>query len=483
MMIKSKPRYNYQRRVNQFSMGRDRVGLFVYYGGGKTYLSLQWLESLRTQGKDVFPVMVLCDRSLSPQWEDEIRKHSDYSCIQVKGDYEKRIRCLNADRDIYIMGYDGPRGTRVTIKVLPNGKRFWKWKPGKILRDLIDMKVHTLIADESTTLKNERTNRFRAIYMFGKEVPYRAILSGQPITEESMDIWAQMYFLDDGKTFGKAFWGFRSKYFAPGPAWQPYNWVLKQGAAKTIANKLSQSCIRITEKEVSEELPPEEYVTVPFEFDDKMRAMYKQLKSEFAVTLPSGHEFETQWAVVKGTKLHQLCQGIMYLNSPQSGEERLVEILHTMKLDWLQFNIPLVLTRGPVLIWTHLTYIARQIHGLLEGLGIPCGLFAGSDDKACQHDKEAFNEGKFDALILGLQKGHKGLNLQRANQAIFYSVGFRAEEFENALRRNRRSGSEIHERILYTYLAVQNSVDTVVMKAHKDKQNVAQAIMKHIRSE
>ena len=53
-----------------------------------------------------------------------------------------------------------------------------------------------MIIDESTTIKNPKAKRTKAILDLRKETKYRRILTGSPVTQSPMDLWAQMDFLD-----------------------------------------------------------------------------------------------------------------------------------------------------------------------------------------------------------------------------------------------------------------------------------------------
>jgi hypothetical protein len=53
----------------------------------------------------------------------------------------------------------------------------------------------------------------------------------------------------------------------------------------------------------------------------------------------------------------------------------------------------------------------------------------------------------------------------------------------NAERRCLRIGSEIHSKITYYDLIMEDSLDDVVLEALKQKANISKAIMKHVRRE
>lgn len=458
--MKTTPLYPYQERVNTFTEGKPRVGIFSYYGSGKTYLSLHWLESLHLLGKQPLPCLVLTMKTPVYQWGPEIAKHtSNLDWSVVVGDAEKRVATIQRDAKMCIVNYDAIRSVPVFKALTAKGFR-------------------SVIADESTRLKNARTLRFKTLRKFVKKIPFRAILTGKPIQERPEDIWAQALFLDDGQTLGTSFWKFRHTYFAPGPPWDPYVWYLKEGAGEAIAALLNKSCIQITKEEVGAELPPQRYVPVVLEMPEKLRKLYRELKKEFAVELPSGEFFTTKWAMVKSAKLHQLCQGFMYTSNGESEE------VDDTKMCWLEENLPLMLEDGPILLWTSFKALLQRTSRRLAAAGIQHEVLTGEMNEA-QRDaaKNSFQRGDTDVLLLSQQVGHAALNLQRAGQSMFISSGFEAEMRENAEQRCQRIGSEGHEHITYYDLIMKGSVDEVVRRAHKHKLDVAEELLKHIRSE
>lgn len=453
--------YPYQTRVGLFAMGRRRCGLFCFYGSGKTYMALKWHEDLSYFGHTgTCPVLVLTLKSLIHQWGKEIEKHSGLSYTLVQGTAAQRVKALGSTTSFHVINYDAVRSPPV-------------------LKALREMKFGTVIVDESTMLKEARTQRFKILRSLLNKVPYKILLTGKPILEKPEEIWSQLLFLDDGETFGKSFWKFRDTYFSPGPPWRPYDWELKPNAEQQIAEKLNQSCIRIPKEEIAAELPPKRYIKVSFEMPAGTRERYEQLRKEFSAELLEGGEFTTQWAVTRSQKMHQLCQGLFYKENDE------YELFHTMKLDWLQENIPLMLKDGPVLIWVNYLRCIPLIVAALKD--IPLRVYTG--EMSTKHRAEAVfdfqtrKSGKVNVLILSEQAGCAGLNLQRANQAVFYSTGYWAGMRENAEDRCHRIGSEVHEKVTYYDLVMEKSMDEVVLQAVKDKLDMSEAILKHIRGE
>lgn len=474
--MKTQPIYPYQELANDFVARRPRTGLFCFFGSGKTYMSLKWLETL----VDPYPVLVLTKNDdLVYQWGGEIEKHTDLKYSLVRGSARKRIAALQKPADVYVINYDAIRSAPVlaafgVVRIL--GKH--KGKPYYYYRynNKPEFKFRTVAADESTMLKEARTQRYRALYAFCSKIPYRVLLTGRPVLERPEEIWSQLQFSDDGQTFGRSFWKFRDQFFSPGPPWDPYKWELKDGAAATIGKKISLSCICIPKSVVENELPPKRYIRVPFELPSGARVMYKELKKEFRVEMLSGGTYDTMWAMVKAQKLHQICQGIFYT-------EEGYDLIHQVKLQWIGESVSSMLMDGPVLIWTSFTRLMPLLFTTLWAEGIvSTAYYGGMKRKDREVALQRFNSGEVDVLVLSEAAGHAGLNLQRANHAVFYCTGYSAGQRANAEDRCHRIGSEIHKSVTYYDLVMVESMDEVVLRAISEKLDMADEIMKHIRS-
>jgi len=55
-----------------------------------------------------------------------------------------------------------------------------------------------MVIDESTTIKNRRAKRTKALCAVGRDAVYRRILTGSPVTRSPLDLFSQMAFLDPG---------------------------------------------------------------------------------------------------------------------------------------------------------------------------------------------------------------------------------------------------------------------------------------------
>lgn len=442
--MKLPAKYEFQDRVAEFVTKRDQAGIFVYYGGGKTYLALRWLEEHAQ-----CPALILMPGQLIPQWASEIEKFTDFTYIPVEGTRERRLKRLELDADIYLVGYGCIRSATVYNQL-------------RLLR----RKFQTVIADESTRLKTRSTQRFLRLYDMCKQIPYRALLTGRPIEEYPKEVFAQMQFLDLGETFGLDFWGFQKRYFYPHP-YLP-EWLLKEGSKERIATKMRKKCIFVRQEDVLTELPPKEYNRVELKLPEQLQKQYNKLKRDFRVQVDDV-EIDTIWATTVAMKLHEFATGFVYRDGGGT------KILHRLKQKWLEENLPEMVQQGPVLVWNSFRAGMQLAATACENAGLAYA--TDSIDAGIV----SFKEGEIDVLLLSQEKSKEGLDLWRARHAVFFSCSPKAAARANAEARCYRLGSEIHDCVTYWDLVCKGTADERILNIINRKTAVVDEILEHLK--
>ncbi|PAD57390.1 DEAD/DEAH box helicase, partial [Bacillus sonorensis] len=74
---------------------------------------------------------------------------------------------------------------------------------------------------------------------------------GTPAPNSLIDLWPQMYLLDQGERLGKTVTSYREKYFQPDKRNRTiiYSWKLRDGAEQSIHEKISDICISMQAKD------------------------------------------------------------------------------------------------------------------------------------------------------------------------------------------------------------------------------------------
>ncbi len=137
------------------------------------------------------------------------------------GSAEQRRKALKAEADIYVIN-------RENIEWLVS-ELGTKWN------------FDTVIIDELSSFKNNRSKRFRALRRVRPMMKRVVGLTGTPAPNSLMDLWSQIYLLDQGERLGKTITGYRERYFIPGErsGHVVYKWHEKKESEQRIYDAIS----------------------------------------------------------------------------------------------------------------------------------------------------------------------------------------------------------------------------------------------------
>jgi SNF2 family DNA or RNA helicase len=174
---------------------RRGVALLCDMGTGKTIIAIAIAGALYECGK-IAKMLVVCPKSIVGVWEAEFMRFADY-------EYRLAVLDGSVTKKADTIRHTGGDGLQV---IVVNYESAWrleaelsKWKP-----DLI-------VCDESSKIKNPQAKQAKALHNLGRVAPFKAILTGTPITNSPLDFFSQYKFMDEG-VFGASFYAFRARY-------------------------------------------------------------------------------------------------------------------------------------------------------------------------------------------------------------------------------------------------------------------------------
>ena len=313
------------------------------------------------------------------------------------------------------------------------------------------------VIDELSSFKNSKSQRFRALK---KVRPYfkRIVgLTGTPAPNSLIDLWPQMYLLDGGQRLGKTITGYKERYFKPGQrnGYVVYNYVLKEGAEKSIQDKISDICISMKADDYLE-LPERIDNIIRIKLPDKIIKKYKEFSKDLVMELDDEEEITAVNAAVLTNKLLQFANGAIY-----SDDKEIIE-LHDEKIDKLMEIIDTA-NGKPVLVFYNFKHDKERIINALVKKGIKDYQGLDSSD-----DIKKWNEGKIQVALLHPASAGHGLNLQYGgNIIIWFGLTWSLELYQQANARLYRQGQK--ESVIIHHLVAKETVDEDVMKAIKNK--------------
>ena len=405
----------------------------------KTVITLTAIKDL-IEDFAVYKILVIAPKRVAEDtWSREHEKWDHLHELRISkilGSPAQRLKALNTEADIYIIGRDNVKWLCDTI-----GK-IWPF----------DM----VVIDELSSFKNPQAKRFKALR---KVIPMadRVVgLTGTPSPNGLMDLWAEIYLLDRGERLGYTIGAYREKYFRAGACngyivyrWEPYSYSQKE-----IERKISDICMSMSAEDYLE-LPERIDNEIRVTLTDKERRLYDQMEKEQLLKIGDDAVVAMNAAAVMN-KLLQMANGAVYAEGGEAIR------IHDKKLEALEEIIDT--TGEPVLVFYSFRHDLEAIKKAIPD----------AKEISGPEDIKEWNEGKTRVLLAHPASVGYGLNLQEGGHIIvWYGLTWSLELYQQANARLFRQGQQ--KAVIIHHLIADGTVDEQVMKAlkHKDTSQAA----------
>lgn len=450
-------------------MASPAAGFLLAPGLGKTSIILFIFKILRSLGY-VDALFVLAKKKIVYNvWKQEIKKwRLPFRSTILHG--SKKDSRLISKRDVYLMNYEGLR-----------------WLSAKKQRRsfFIDGRRVMLACDESSKLRNTNTARFRYLKKLLDSFVRRYILTGSPVPKGLMNLFGQIYVLDQGKSLGRFITHFRNQYFEPA-GYMGYDWKLQRGAKKRIYRKIGHLIVRYGHDQL--DLPPCTPLYKYFDLPKKARKVYDDMEKEFVAEFRDGEVTAANAAVASG-KCRQIANGGLYFDEEgglnyrrDRKAKRKFRTIHAEKEEAL-VDLLEELEGEPALVGYEFHHDKSRIRRYLERHA-PQYAEAPFVDGALKPKVErkilrGWDRGDYPVIFGQISSVAHGLNLQgRGGIVIYYSMTWNLEDYEQFYQRVWRQGQK--RRVLVYHLIARDTVDEMMIgrlgKADRAQQKFLKAM-------
>jgi SNF2 family DNA or RNA helicase len=380
--------------------------------------------------------MLVVKKGLIANWQREFAAHTNI-----------RLRLLSQDRNANFAAFNSPvRVYLCHFEVLISEKK-------RLLLFLKTRRVG-IILDESQKFKNPDANITRALFQLSDLFTKRIIMTGTPIANRPYDIWAQIYFLDRGKSLGSDFSSFKSGFDLTADL--ASNADRRKEFEKNLTalfGKISAFSVRETKRGANISLPNKEIRNIETEWEVAQGEMYKTVRDEMrTVVVREGIPREDDAELV----LKRLLRLVQIASNPTVIDESYHAI--PGKMPALQDILDEILRAGEkAIVWTSFTRNADWLVRQLRGLGAikVHGKMAMADRNRSIEQFMGREERKVLVATPGAAK--EGLTLTVANHVIFYDRTFSLDDYLQAQDRIHRISQD---KTCYIYnLIMEDSID------------------------
>jgi len=438
----------YQEYATNKIINQDAAGLFLEMGLGKTVATLTAIEQLLYDQFESCKVLVIAPlRVAQTTWPAEARKWDHLNHLRISlvlGTAKQRQAALQAWADIYIIN-------RENVEWLVNEYgRDWPF----------DM----VVIDELSSFKSSKAHRFRALRKVRPMIKRIVGLTGTPAPNGLIDLWPQVYLLDQGEHLGKTVTGYRDRYFEPGRRNRTviFTWDPKPGAEAAIYKKLEDLCVSMSAEDWLD-MPEKIDVQVKVQLPEPARQAYLQLERDLILPFIDG-DVTADTRAILSNKLLQLANGAVY------DEDRKVWGLHEVKLDALE-DLVEAANGQPVLVFYAYKHDLDRIQKRLPS----------ARELQTEKDIEDWNTGKAPIMLAHPASAGHGLNLQDGGHIIiWFGLTWSLELYQQANARLHRQGQQ--QRVIVHHLIAEGTLDEDVMKALAGKDSTQAALMEAIKA-
>lgn len=325
-----------------------------------------------------------------------------------------------------------------------------------------------VVVDEFSSFKNHQAKRFKALSWVRPHISRIVGLTGTPAPNGLLDLWAQVYLLDQGERLGKKITGFRERYFEPDQRNRDrvFSYAPKEGADDTIQNLIGDICVSMKAEDYLE-LPDITYNNIPVLLDSKAEKAYKKLETEMLLQVDES-TIDAGSAAVLTNKLLQLCSGAVY------DENRNVVPIHDCKLEAFMELIE-GLNGKPALVFYNFQHDKERIKKALPKSGLRVR------ELKTPQDETDWNNREIDILLAHPASAAYGLNLQQGgNHVIWFSMNWSLELYQQANKRLHRQGQT--EKVIIHHLTVEGGIDEDVVAALENKTATQDSLMAALKA-
>ena len=408
--------FKHQQEALEQTKDLNRVAYYLDMGLGKTFVGAEKAMSLN---KDI---LIVCQKSKIADWKEHFFKY-----------YIDKMKCDESGAWCYDLtsnpGMDMFLHSRYRIRIgVINYELAWRRET-----ELLNLHDFTLMLDESSLIQNQGANQSKFILKLNPDNVI--LLSGTPTAGKYENLWSQIHLLG---------WKISEDVYNR----QYVNWtkidmggfthkiVNKENPYKNVdrlKSKLREHGAVFMKTEECFDLPEQTFIK---QFVPASKEYWKFMK-DCIITIDD-KELVGDTTLTKRLYARQLCG--QYSEYKLQAFRELVES-----------------TQDRLIVFYNFTAEYLAMVQIAEELGRPQSIVNGQQ-------KQLLNYEQYDNSItfIQYQAGSMGLNLQKANKIIYFTLTDKSELFEQSKKRIHRIGQE--QPCFYYILMCKGSVEEVILQ-------------------
>jgi SNF2 family DNA or RNA helicase len=467
--------YDHQQRVYDESKDREYYAGFWEMGLGKSKLVLDTSGHLFSEGK-IDALLIVAPKGVYQTWYyDQIPEHLGledyfygiYRSAPRKADKMEMAKMLLPEKDGDLM-----------ICIM-NTESFSHKSGVQYAEKFLRQHRTLMVIDESTAIKTPSATRTKTLVKLGQLAHYRRILTGTPITQSPLDMFAQCQFLKKG-VLGFTSWTAFKSYFAIQQVMRMGTRSFTQITGFQNLDELEE-LIRPFSSRIKKtdclDLPEKIYSTRYVEMTPPQKKAYEELK-EMAVLEFENNLVTSTSALTTVLKLQQIVCGHCKdddheaFDIPSNRINVLKEIVDEQPGD------------AKIIIFAN---FQRDIQLVTEelnkqyGRGSAVEYYGKTNNEDRAENIRRFRTDPACRFFVSSSAGSKGITLIESNLTVYYSNSYNLETRLQSEDRNHRIGQK--SVVNYIDLITPDTIDIRIVAALKRKESLANTVMDALRDE
>lgn len=465
-IYKTEP-WKHQKKALSYLYRRDTAALYTDMGTGKTKIMIDLIQS-----RGFKRVLVVAPNKACEVWEEQIGIHGisqNFSVFRLNNlSSVKVIEKLNKIPKSGQILSNGP-----TLVFIINYEKIWRKGIDSILLKK-SFGLDCVICDESHRIKTPRSKCSMYLAKLGKVVPHRYLVTGTPLAENPVDIFAQYKFLDP-TIFGTNLGNFRDEYEVIDPIMTArigHRILDKKNPYKNL-DKLREkmfSCAFYIESSV--ELPEQTDIEHKFTMPSKTEKLYHQVVKEKVAEM-NGLWLNSNNVLTTVLRLQQITSGYAAVEDIDTKEQKILNVDHA-RMEALKSLLEDFPEGEPVVVFARFKKDLKNIHKVCRELGLKSSEVSGSKDTL-----KDWKKGQTQVLSIQYSSGSESIDLTRARYCIYYSQTQRLALYKQSRKRIHRPG-QTRPVVYYHLLETMEkglTIDEKMYHALMTKQDIVKYVM------
>lgn len=447
--------YPFQNRAREFWLEKRRVYFAIDMGLGKTGICINTINQLGLPALVIAPLKVAHNT-----WPDEIKEWGLESQLELDVLHGKQKDVIFAhSAQVHVINYEG-------IPWLYN-------KLYELHRASKTIPYKVLILDESTFIKDHKSKRFRYLCAMRDLFKYIALLSGTPSPNSLLDLWAQYYILDGGKSLGTNYNIFRQQFFERHP-FRKYTWTPRLGAEAIIHKRIAANTFRLKSSDYIH-LPERIFNNINLDMPAALIKRYESFKKDFILLLENT-QIESFNKASLSSKLRQFVQGAIYENTDFEG--RRTHYLHDIKVRALTELCEMNKGKN-ILCAVQFRFETEMIRKVFPNAPAITGE---TSTELSNKYIEQWNKKEIPLLLAHPRSVSRGLNLQLGGHVtVWYAPTYSLDDYLQFNKRLHRPGQI--ENVVIHHLVLKNTIDEHVYSILSSKDATQERLLEFLKGE